>query len=304
MPVREGWSFTISPDAIGSAAGGYVTGGGNPGDPARFFFGDLAVSSLDALGRGTLSADQTRVHLGNLAVSGYFGGVWLRDNLREATSSTAGGTGDLTVSAVGIQLFDGVSAGLTALATSAPPWLVTAAAAVSVPVMLAVYGYNRGYLEFLLDNPPAGVSPMRDRLTCRGFLDCSASSFGLDAANAFDGALPRLSAPSSPAWLAMSAWTAAMEATTGTGRFVWGLIKQAGGFSPESYAALVDLSSAYLMVTKSAVLSAMTAAADNDADLGRRALLLQAGLWMWSGAYFAGLASGAPRGTLPAIVAN
>ena len=29
---------------------------------------------------------------------------------------------------------------------------------------------------------------------------------------------------------------------------------------------------------------------------------LQAGLWMWSGSYFAGLASNAPVGTLPAIV--
>jgi hypothetical protein len=30
----------------------------------------------------------------------------------------------------------------------------------------------------------------------------------------------------------------------------------------------------------------------------------QAGLWMWSGAYFGGLASDAPRGTIPTIVSR
>jgi hypothetical protein len=46
----------------------------------------------------------------------------------------------------------------------------------------------------------------------------------------------------------------------------------------------------------------MQATAEGDADVARSALLLQAGLWMWSGAYFGGLASSAPRGTIPSIV--
>jgi hypothetical protein len=56
------------------------------------------------------------------------------------------------------------------------------------------------------------------------------------------------------------------------------------------------------MISKAAVLSSMLAAADGDAEVGRRSLLLQAGLWMWSGSYFAGLASNAPVGTLPQII--
>jgi hypothetical protein len=55
------------------------------------------------------------------------------------------------------------------------------------------------------------------------------------------------------------------------------------------------------MVSKAAVLSSMTAYADGDASVGRSSLRLQAGLWMWSGAYFAGLASSAVRGTMPTI---
>lgn len=306
MPLRDGWSFTVSNDAIAGAAADYVAGGGDPADNARFFFGALAVSSLDALAAGNLSSEQVRIELGNLAVSGYFGGVWLRDNLRGAPSTTAPGlsssTGDLLLSRVGMRIFDALAAGLTAVASIAPPWMVTATAHVSVPVMLALYGYNRGYLEFLLENPPPGVPSMRNSLSCRGFLNCSSSAFPLAIANRYDTALDELNSPSSLGWLEMSAWSKVMEATTGAGRFVWGLIAQAGGFSADSYAALVDLSSAYLMVGKAGVLSSMTAAAEDDADTGRNALLLQAGLWMWSGAYFAGLASGAPRGTMPTMV--
>lgn len=305
MPLREGWSFTVSDDAIAAVAADYVAGGGDPTDSARFFFGDLAVSSLDALAGGDLSSEQVRVELGNLAVSGYFGGVWLRDNLRGASSTTTpgmtSGTGDLLLSAIGMRIFDALAVGLTGLASTAPPPVVTAAAHISVPVMLALYGYNRGYLEFLLENPPPGVPSMQNTLSCRGFLNCSSSAFPLAIANRYDAALDDLDRPPNLGWLEMSAWAHLMEATTGAGRFVWGLIAQAGGFSADSYAALVDLSSAYLMVGKAGVLSSMTAAAENDADIGRSALLLQAGLWMWSGAYFAGLASGAPRGTMPAI---
>ena len=93
-------------------------------------------------------------------------------------------------------------------------------------------------------------------------------------------------------------------AAGGAGRFVWKAIAAGGGFSPASYTALVDLSSAYLMVSKAAVLSSMIAHADGDTGVGRSSLRLQAGLWMWSGAYFAGLASGAPAGTLPTIVVS
>ena len=100
----------------------------------------------------------------------------------------------------------------------------------------------------------------------------------------------------------MKAWTSLLEGATGTGRFVWQLIGSMGGFSSASYRALVDLSSAYLMVSKAAVLSAMLAAADGDTGIGVSSLRIQAGLWMWSGAYFGGLASGAPVGTTPAIV--
>lgn len=305
LPSTGGASFTVSTAAIADVASRYVAAGGDPTDSARFFFGDLAVSSLQTLASPDITAEEVRTQLGNLSVSGYFGGIWLRDNLRAAPVAAPAPSSapvDLTVSALGIGLFDAVAAGLTGAAATGNPWITTTVAHASVPVLLTLYGYNRGYLDVILQNPPAGVPPMRDTLSCRGFLDCSSSAFPLPIATSYDAALTNLESPATLPWLEMAAWSKLLEITTGAGRFVWEAIARAGAFSPTSYAALVELSSDYLMVSKAAVLSSMTAAADGNADLAGAALRLQAGLWMWSGSYFAGLASNAPVGTLPAIV--
>ena len=112
MPVTKGASFTVSPDFIKGFAAHYVAGGGDPTDSAHFFFGALAVASLDALADPNVTPDQTRLLLGNLATSGYFGGIWLRDNLRDTSGSTASlntsataAPGPLSPSAIGIHLF-------------------------------------------------------------------------------------------------------------------------------------------------------------------------------------------------------
>ena len=313
MPVTKGASFTVSPDFMAGFAVDYVAGGGDPTDSARFFLGDLAVASLDALAGPNATPNQTRLLLGNLATSGYFGGIWLRDNLRDTSGSAASvnpraiaPAGALSPSAIGIHLFDALAAGLVGASQSSSGWVVRTAAHASVPVLLALYGYNKGYLDVVLENPPAGVPSMQDTLSCAGFLACNSSAFPLELATKYDGALDSLDNPASLRWLEMAAWTTVLQTATGAGRFVWEAIAAGGGFSPASYTALADLSSAYLMVSKAAVLSSMSAYADGDGDtsVGRSSLRLQAGLWMWSGAYFAGLASGAPAGTLPTIVVS
>ncbi|MCX2929772.1 hypothetical protein ORI20_05780 [Mycobacterium sp. CVI_P3] len=309
MPVRSGLSFTVSPDFMTGFADDYVAGGGDPNDGARFFFGDLAVKSLDALAEPNIPSRQVHLLLGNLAASGYFGGIWLRDNLSATTGtaavavpSVAAPTVDLSPSAIGIRLFDTLAAGLSGVAARAPDPMVSTVAHVSVPVLLALYGYNRGYLQVVLENPPPGVPSMQDTLSCDGFLDCNSTAFPLELATRYDSALGELDNPTNLGWAEMSIWTTVLRGATSAGRFVWeGLARN--GFSPTSYTALVELSSAYLMISKAAVLSSMTAYADGDTTIGRSSLRLQAGLWMWSGAYFAGLASSAARGTMPAIVA-
>jgi hypothetical protein len=308
MPVSEGWAFTVAPDFMAGFAADYLAGGGDPADAARFFFGDLAVASLDSLADDDVTGEQVRLLLGNLAASGYFGGVWLRDNLRDsdaaasADPATAVATaGTFSPSAIAIGLFDALASGLTGAASAPNSWVVTTTARASVPVLLTLYGYNRGYLEVVLENPPEGVPSMQDSLVCEGFLGCTSSAFPLAISTEYDSVLDDLDSPPSARWREMALWASVMEGATGTGRSVWESIARGGAFSPESYAALVELSSAYLMVSKAAVLSSMLAYADGDAEVGMSSLRLQAGLWIWSGAYFGGLASDAPAGTIPVI---
>jgi hypothetical protein len=198
IPVRSGLSFTVSPDFMNGFATDYVAAGGDAGAGARFFFGDLAVKSLDALAEENIPSQQVRLLLGNLAASGYFGGIWLRDNLR-ATTPTAVTAPSVTISAlnlspsaIGIRLFDALSAGLAGAAAAAPDWLVSTIAHASVPVLLALYGYNRGYLQMVLEHPPAGVPSMQDTLSCHGFLDCNSSAFPLELATAMTACWPNL----------------------------------------------------------------------------------------------------------------
>lgn len=305
MPVRNGLSFTVSTPEITGIATAYVDGGGDPADSPRFFFGDLAVVSLTDLATPAPNPEDVRVQLGNLAVSGYFGGIWLRDNLSgapaAAPSAEAGGLN--LISRFGFRLFGGVAGVLTSWARESSPWAVTNLTNASTPVMLALYGYNRGYLEYLLDNPPPGVPSMKDTLTCTGFLACDSTAFPIELADRYDSALVSLADPPDTRWRTMAFWTALLESTTNVGEAVWRRIAP-GGFSPDSYVALVNLSSAYLMISKATVLSGMLGYADDDALTARESLRLQAGLWMWSGTYFAGLASDAPPGTIPTIVVS
>lgn len=317
MPVTHGWSFDVSEELITDYATAYVDGGGDPSDSPRFFFGDLAVASLEALAEQDLSPEQARLELGNLVVSGYFGGIWLRDNLRDTPAASADQISasvaqvptartsvlDNLASAITIRLFDVLATTLQGAAAARPSFIVRAANHASEPVLLALYGYNRGYLEVILDNPPPGVPSMKDTLTCEGFLDCNSTTFPLEIANRYDAALDYLAHPTNLRWWGTKALTAVMEGFTGAGRFVWELIAS-GGLSPTSYVPLVDLSSAYLMISKAAVLSSMLGYANGDTETGRSSLHLQAGLWLWSGSYFAGLASNAPAGTIPSIVVS
>lgn len=305
MPVRNGLAFTVSTPAITDIATAYVDGGGDPDDSPQFFFGDLAVASLTELAEPAPSREEVRIDLGNLAVSGYFGGIWLRDNLSEApTAAPPAQQGGLNlISRLGFRLFGGVAGVLTSWARESSPWAVTNLTNASTPVMLALYGYNRGYLEYLLDNPPPGVPSMKDTLTCTGFLACDSSAFPIELADRYDSALVSLGDPPDTRWRTMAIWTDLLESTTNVGEAVWRRIAP-GGFSPDSYVALVNLSSAYLMISKATVLSGMLGYADDDPATARESLRLQAGLWMWSGTYFAGLASDAPPGTIPTIVVS
>ncbi len=240
MPVTRGASFTVSTDFMKPFATNFVAAGGDPADSARFFFGDLAVKSLDALAEDNIPTPQTRLLLGNLAASGV-----LRRNLvarqpehqppHDHSGDRDTHPGALADRALAVSDRDPVVrrgiGGPDRCGGQAPDWVVSTVAHVSVPVLLALYGYNRGYLQVVLEHPPAGVPSMQDTLTCDSFLACNSTAFPLELATRYDDALSTLSDPTSPGWAEMSMWTTVLEGATGAGRFVWEGLARAG-FSP------------------------------------------------------------------------
>jgi hypothetical protein len=69
---------------------------------------------------------------------------------------------------------------------------------------------------------------------------------------------------------------------------VWSRLLSTDGFDPAAYEAIVELSYGFLEVTEAAML-ALAEGAVGDVRLGRRGLLLAAGLLLWSGSYLLGL---------------
>jgi len=308
IPAYPFWpnpAFVVDEGRIASLASALCEAEGAGPSRAAFFLGDLPMGSLDLLclsALGDPDAPPAEVLLGDLYISGYFGGVWLRDSI-----DGGHGHGHEGEAPAGFErsIFDALVAaasGLLELGRHGSDASVLSGARFSVPLFLLLYGYNFGYIEVALENPPEGTPPVEGLLACKGFLDCESPSIELDTLDRFESAHDRLLHPPSLKW----AWMAELveiwgEGSVASGRAVWEEILEGGAFAGSAYELLLELSAAYLLVSESAVLAGMTAWADADPPAGRCGALLQAGLLVWSGSYFLGLTSSVPEGTFPEI---
>lgn len=174
----------------------------------------------------------------------------------------------------------------------------------SLPGQLSTFGYNLGYVEVLLENPPEGITPDPDVLICGDyFLDCQSAYLALGILTTFEPALTHLQNPDTPLWWRMDqlVQTEGVPAEV-IGRAVWEAILADNPVAPAAYEPLLNLSAGFLLVSEATVLANMTAWAEQQPEAGRCGLLLNAGLSTWAGAYFMGLASDAPAGTFPELI--
>lgn len=318
LPDYPYWSndtFVIDEAIIAEYADDYCARAGAAATVEDFFYGDLALRSIDALGMDPEAAEDIDALLGNLYISGYFGGIWLRDSLEDT-----GGTRMAPGSTLALQhlnrsaqagqvrdhlIFSTLTAVVqkqVALALEGTPGAVLLANRSTLPSFLYLYGYNLGYIDVLLQYPPPGTPSQEGKLVCGDFLDCSSPAFELEVLERFSPALSSLAAPSNARWHGMGRvveqyGVSSME----DGQAVWEDILSESTVSSAAYDPLMDLSVGYLLVSEAAVLAGMTAWAEGDIDAGRSGLLLQSGLSLWSGAYFMGLASSAAVGTSPTL---
>jgi hypothetical protein len=312
VPFPPAGSFTVAPDVLDQlACDACAATGAAPLGSARFFYGRLPLAATDALLRGPGTGAPAQ--LGNLFVSGYFGGLYLRANMAtigggSAPSSAAPLTGPTPQQAIRDYIggatygaLDGVVAGLLATANGGSDGEVRSASLVLSQLLALIYGYNRGYLEVAIENPPAGTDPVPAPLSCPSFFDCRVDSLPLGSLDDLAPTLGRLVTPPGATWR----WLAASLSSTGEasvagGRAVWSRLLTGSGFDPAGYTAIIELSYGFLEVTEAALL-AVTEGAAGDAAVGRHGLVAAAGLLLWAGSYFLGLASTQPTDVLPTL---
>lgn len=274
-------------------------------DPARFFYGTMPLGAVDRL----VGADELdlRATLGELFASGYFGGIYLRGNL------SGGAAADLSpfapvLDAVGALSQSGLDALVTDLvghAENGTDQEVRDAAGFWAAVLAAIAGYNRGYLEVLLQHPPAGVTVPPSALTCGSLFDCRSADLPLPALDTLSAQRDALVNPPSFEWFSVATIANGIgSAAVPAGRDVWNGILGTSSLDPASYRTVVDLSAGFLQVTQAALLANLAGPTNGDIELVRRGLETTAGLLTWAGSYFLGLASSLPNSALPTLTCS
>lgn len=303
-------TYTVSQPVILYQAENYCAAAPQP-TAVEFFLGSMAYGAFDSLCQ--MPTSLTDELLGNLYLSGYFGGLWLRDNLgtsqahqltaQIAAQMAAYPESDLLDWLIFHGLVNGAGQQVTLARTGSYTEVLTQTRQ-SLPGQLSTFGYNLGYVEVLLENPPEGIIPNPNVLICGDyFLDCQSAYLDLGILDYFAPALTHLQNPDTPLWWRMDqlVQTEGVPAEA-IGRAVWEAILADNPIAPAAYEPLLDLSAGFLLVSEATVLANMTAWAEQQPEAGRCGLLLNAGLSTWAGAYFMGLASDAPAGTFPELI--
>jgi len=278
----------------------------------RFLFGDAPVELFD---RVFASADPTALPTGGYLwvfhLSGYFGGVWLRDELARSGHNEAIAGFSITPSEAGFVDAATRAARLLSSAAAAPDELFASNEAslfaTEPPGLVDTFGYNEGYLLQIVDAPPAGLTTPPGFVTCPARaadapLTCAYATSRLRALTEVtevtevshalarrDGAYGALADRIVPI----------QDAGVARGRTVWDGMLNVAGFSQSAYEQLLDISSAFLETVQATVLTAVRAVALRDELAGRRAAVADACMGVWLSSYIVGLTDGRPGRALP-----
>lgn len=255
-------------------------------DVARFLFGFVPIEAFDRILGEADGAIPAESFVWLMHLSGYFGGVWLRAEIRRAQpESPLAGAGQAPT-----------RAGFDAIALRAQAALDAARGAPldavekSLPELFSSFGYNQGYLLEIVESPPEGLAPPTGFVVPRAPLWCDYATPRLRSLPRLREVARRLADPPDPRWRALASELGERVAPeVERGRAVWSSGLSVQGFSAEAYAQLLDVSGSFLEVLQAVTLTAVRAVAERDATLARRAALARACLAPWLGSYLLGL---------------
>jgi hypothetical protein len=264
---------------------------GMPADIRRVLFGSAPGAIFDEiLSRGT---DAREIDLAGrlwvLYLSGYFGGIWLRGEIVEAQpDSLLAGFGSVPDREDFLETMDGSRPAVAGAAASDAEAVAYSRGARDD--LVDGFGYNKGYLLQILEDPPAGLTSPSDLLRCFGPLDCRYEPLTLPALLDYADVPGRIAEPPNAAWAEVASGIAELQdAAERRGRGVWSSGLSVQGFSQESYEILLDVSAAFLAAVQATALANIAAAAESDGGLARQGAAADAAFRVWIGSYTMGL---------------
>ena len=308
-PWWENDGLALDEDLLADQAGAWCAATGGAGGAPAFFFGAMPLEAVAALCED--GGPDPAVLLGHMYLSGYYGGLWFRDNADLGMGMGDDDEGGHPAGPVTEEEFRVIAdnavmlAALAATGEDAAVFAHNLESLIPPPggdlmesminALLTLFGYNYGYVQAILAKPPEGANAAGLSMPCDGYLDCSLEGTPLAVYSAYRVALERLAAPPNETWEDLAAEAEKSQGWVAIGEGLW----SGGEITPAAWAILVDINAAYLRVTDVAVLASLLGAGDSDADAGRCALLLEAAADTWNRAYFMALGADAPEGTLP-----
>ena len=261
---------------------------------SAFLLGWMPQRLLDHMSAGDVDVSEVSKIMGALYLSGYFGGLWLKDDMSAGGGHDGGDDEgepnemDLHPSFIAISKD---AARRIESSFTGDDAAVIAAVRKDIALFLMLYGYNVGYLVVAADHPPEGWSyPLDGLVECPVFLGCTSTIHSLIMLEEAAVAFAVMSDPPTPVWQEMADLAKANEtASVALGTKKWEEILTDKSFSTEGYLLLLELSVGYVLVSQATALLSMKAYAEDDSKTARRAALLQAGMMVWSKSYMMGL---------------
>ncbi|MBN1289721.1 MAG: hypothetical protein JXA49_08815 [Actinobacteria bacterium] len=296
----------VDKELISSLASDYCRREGDRASDAEFFLGYLPLRSTDGLCVDSADFKQIGSLLGNFIVSGFFGGIWLRDSL--GLSSFSKSPARQVTKAIGGPLFSLFTAfarkGIKISMEGSKSTVFISNLLFIFPFMI-LYGYNWGYFNYILDNPPGGTTFHEEyKSACHRLLDVRMPYDSPETLELYKPVLDKLyasdlSSRPNKRWKQIGFIMKFLsKLSASTGNFVWHIMMN-DSMSGSLYELLLELSGRYMLVAELCLLPAMKCFAESDNEAGRCAILQQVAMMLWTGSYLLGLISDKPFGTFP-----
>lgn len=303
-PFEDTTALRMEQELLDSLATDFILQGGSRDEVSTFLFSYLPLECFGRIVRDGLARIEDWAGL--LYLSGFFGGIWLEGSLSPAPScrvSVPSSQPSFYFDAKSLfSLVAGLVSTLNDIALNADASFLQRFLFGVLDSLIALYGYNLGCLQSILERHPVRAEPPPDYLLCTHFLDCRTRVPHFSALEDLFPTTEHLVSPHDDQWQEMKTKVdrygpPAYE----TGYTVWSGFLSTEGMTPQDYMQLLDLSAGFLSVCQAIVLSSMNAWVESAEDQARTSVALAAGMAAWAGGYVLGLSSDYPGDHLPAL---